>query len=247
MQVDYSKYKARKTSRAPSAKRARTDQSVPMQLVPAPVTRMGFSSKSISRSGAHSPEVKCFDFADNNRTSVLVAAVAGLDASLATGMTCLNDVQAGSSYNERIGSKITTKSLRVTFDTYAAVSAAGDSGMLRYMIVYDRQTNAAFPNITNLIMDSNGNVTFNAGINMTNRNRFLMLRDKVIDVDLQNNYVNHVDEYIRFVQDVDFAASAATIGDIKTGAIYFVCFYWNTTAAHSPVIYNFNSRLRYYD
>ena len=126
-----------------------------------------------------STEVKSYDTGVRGNTLVDVTAVTGTEpGTLFGGITCLNEVLQGAAFYNRIGSKIKMISLHVKFDIFQGTTTAGAFANSRYMIVYDRQPNGAFPTISTLpaVNDSAPTTsTACAGINMANRSRFTVL------------------------------------------------------------------------
>jgi len=111
--------------------------------------------------------------------------VAGL--GLATGYTCLNCVEQGNGVSQRIGNKIVITSIRLRGTiTPSKTADTTDYGFVRVLMVYDKQTNGAAPLIGDIIsnISTSGSfaTAFNSGIKITNRNRFVMLRDQIFEM-----------------------------------------------------------------
>lgn len=196
---------------------------------------------------ARQQEIKSFDSADVDRSMVLIGAVTGSDANYATGFSCINIIGAGTAYYQHIGSKVTTKSIRLSMGLYSPIAAVGDSARVRYMIIYDRQPTGAYPTTPEILLDSAGGTEFNTGINMTNRSRFLMLRDKIVTLDMGGGNVKHIDEYVKTRLETEYKGDPTGISDITTGALYLIFFYDNTSHANVPTFQDMSCRIRYYD
>lgn len=171
---------------------------------------------------------------------------------------CLNAMFKGTSGYQRLGNKIRLKSLQVSG---WIVKYTGDywppPTKLRIIIVYDKQTNGAAPQL-NTILKSHLNVgtpvtDINSMINMGERNRFEILKDCSFYMDGEqvsgNGEINNyepgtmdnkklVNFYLKLkgrptVFGVD--ANAGTIGDVKSGGLYVYLLdanddhtgYWN--------------------
>jgi len=182
---------------------------------------------------------------------------------------CVNTVQEGSSFYNRIGRRIQMQSLHVTGDIIDNGTAGGAVGhYLRIMMLYDRQPNGAAPVIGDVLTDygSQGvtSSTSYSHLNMNNADRFKILRDLRIHIaddstntvdnvdqaiiDYTNNRVN-VNEFIRLgALDVHYKASSnpGVIGDIASGALWVVTF-GNVASASSPYSFKWTARLRYND
>jgi len=209
-----------------------------------------FSGASRGMFGSSSPqEIKSFDVTllhDTATPLVDVAAVAGIGATnlLTTGMTCINAVQQGAAFYNRVGAKIKEINAQLHF----FVSTTATSGMWRYMLVYDRQPNGAFPAITDIIqVNDTGQVGVDTGVNIANKSRFAILRDKRIPIDQASARSWQINEFVPLQCETEYGASTGLIGDLRTGSLLFLVFdsAYNTDAVIA--VSNFNSRIRYND
>lgn len=185
--------------------------------------------------------------------------------------TLLNGVQEGSAFYNRIGRKICMKSIRVSGSLQISGLGGNVPEYLRVLIVYDRQTNGAFPVISDILAnyDNAGGTnaagdTALAGLNMNNSERFYVLRDtryyianaeegtgesnavaSIVDYQNKGNY----DEYVKLGDlETTFKATTnpAVVGNIATGGLYLVTI---GTVAVGTAGYGlvWNSRLRFKD
>jgi len=100
----------------------------------------------------------------------------------------LNAITVGSGAWCRIGRKITMKSLYLQgyFSYNAALTTQSRGHNARIMIIYDKQTNGALPNLNDILSDqinSGGAADVriwnpSSGINLNNRDRFEVILDK---------------------------------------------------------------------
>jgi hypothetical protein len=200
--------------------------------------------------GRPTPEIKSFDvlIAPPATSAPVVFGVSGTDPTVAyNGLTCINEIQLGDAYYNRIGSRVTVKSVSVSFQVGLVTSTFITS--LRWMLVYDRQVNGAYPAIGDILSINDtgvpGIVDFNAGLNMVNRSRFLVLRDQYIDEDPAHQQIHTVKDFVKGRWDCEFnSPTSASIGVVKTGAIYMIAFGFTGGAIN---ILNITSRVRYYD
>lgn len=182
--------------------------------------------------GMAKPEIKSFDLTPENSEIVRVASVAGTEpAAFATGMTEINDVQAGNAFYQRIGTKINVRSIMMRFRLTNSTETAGGAwstqpAHIRYMMVYDRQPNGTFPAITDVLQNNDaGVVTHGSSVNIANRDRFAVLLDRNIELSEGESHARWVSEYISCPNlQTQFRSSAGTIGDITTGSLLFICF-----------------------
>jgi len=199
-----------------------------------------------------STEVKSFDVAVTASAGLPgIASVTAAEPSTAfVGLTELNCIRQGSTFYNRIGSKLQIQSVRVSFDLTTTSAASAFAYTARYILIYDRQPNGAFPAIADILGINDSGVSAAqpyASINIANRSRFSVIRDKVVEFDTAKNIISHVDEFCPFKCDVEYKANAGNIGDISTGAIYLLCFNGGGLGSPTPIISNIISRIRYLD
>lgn len=201
-------------------------------------------------------EVKSFDVTPGNTAIPVPGGVTGAEPAAFAGLCELNCVQAGNAFYQRIGTKINVKSVMLRFQFLNSIVTATGAfselpAVLRYMVIYDRQTNGAFPAMTDILQNNDtGAVTLGSSVNITNRDRFVVLRDKQVELDYANQQGAWITEYIKCPSlDVQFKSSSDTIGDITTGAIYLMVFgtYQDGPAFTGAQIQSIQSRVRYYD
>lgn len=192
-------------------------------------------------------ELKCMDTIPSAPACVLVGAVAGIETG-ATGMVTANIISPGTYTYNRIGNKISVQSLSVKFAFKANAVTITDSGLLRCLVVYDKQTNGAYPTrvelLGNLSFNGGATTTFCSGLNINNSKRFTILRDKVFPIG-ESNPVVYWKEFIKKPLETIYSTGDEDIGDINTGGIFVVWFYVGCTTA--PTVTNAVIRCRYYD
>lgn len=198
-------------------------------------------------------EVKCRDLNidfDTPGTLVGVASVAGRagDNLFDTGMVLLNPVSTGTKFSERIGSKINVKSIALQ-GCFKQLVDSTNVAYARYLIVYDRQPNGAYPTIDEILRTNDTNTDFNSGVNMVNKSRFKIIRDKRITVDSGCGLQFSVNEYCKGNWECEYGTSTNLIGDVRTGAILFVAFQAGagTGGGAALIPTEFKSRVRYWD
>lgn len=164
-----------------------------------------------------------------------------------TGITEVNCVAQGATSYNRIGTKIVIKSIK--FDsTFTLRGSAPSNCVFRWMIVYDRQPNGSFPSFSSLLSDNISTVpSLYSGVNMSNRSRFLVLRDQIVPLDAEQLQIHHASAYIRTRLETQFTSTTSTIGDITTGALYLVAFSNVNAATDYVSMTNCHFRIRYFD
>lgn len=219
----------------------------------------GIPMYSVGRNQMARGEVKFFDCAIASPLPAdfglpLPNGVVGAEpAAYFKGMTEVNCVPQGATSYNRIGTKILIKSIdfRAAFRWYGQTDKEKTQvNVVRYMIVYDQQPNGAFPAITDIISHNIGTAPyFYSGVNMANRSRFTILRDRIVTLDPDaSSGVVSVKEFIKTKLETQFKSSTDTIGDITTGAIYFIAFdLYTTSLEHYISMTHATFRIRYFD
>lgn len=182
-------------------------------------------------------------------------------------ITPLNLIRVGSTFCNRIGRKISMKSLRMN-GNLNFIRTVADEDYVRIMIVYDRQTNGALPAIADILQDTDQattNVT-NAysGANVNNVDRFQILKDYHIvlpsgtftaGVVTNPGFTDpvsatfRVDCYLKLnglLTQYKSDSAPAVIGDISSGALYLVTF-GSAVAGSEGFQLACKTRLRYTD
>lgn len=209
-------------------------------------------------------EVNCKDQAFTPGASIptcLLASVAYIEPTvaglgLATGYTCINTLSQGNSVSQRVGNKVVFTSIRVTGTISASDSQdITDTGPIRVVVVYDKQTNGAAPAITeilaNVSSDGSYSTTFNSGIKISNRKRFVVLRDQTFTFGGlgSDDAIHCIDWFIKKKMETTYATTSTppTVANIMTGAIYLLVFYPANSFTHVPTVSDWNIRTRFMD
>lgn len=190
--------------------------------------------------------------------------------STTASFTLLNPVQQGTAFYQRDKMNILMKSIHLRGQIDATANGTGVPEYLRIMIVYDRQVSAAaaVPNVADVLsdVDQAGAITSTsrAGKNMTNADRFLILKDHKMAIPTNNTGAAantadnciidprgekyNIDCYLSLGLETKYASTAnpLTQANIATGALYLLC-YGNVAAATAGYQFIWNSRLRYSD
>lgn len=160
----------------------------------------------------------------------------------------LNGLAPGTGASQRIGKKVTIKTIQMRAAISANVAGTNTfSGMVRCFIVYDKQANAAFPTVGAILEQATGS----SPMNMDNRDRFLVLYDRQFALDqLGGNPSAQIKMYKRVNLTTVFnAGTAGTVADITSGSIYVV-FIGEGVSVVAPTNIPFvrwYSRIRYED
>jgi len=227
----------RQTNRAARQSGFQLQRAQPQFILPRPVGRPG-------------TEVKSVDVNPAAFNVVALAAVAFAEPATMTGYSELNDILQGAGVYQRVGTRVTIKSIHVKLQITGQTPATTNT-LMRTILVYDRQTNGAAPAIATIFSDqiAGGGVAtlFNAGLNIANRSRFSIIRDDIRAISFGSESIATYKTYAKGAWPVEYSASGGTIGDIATGAIYLIIASSNPGVALGVAISNSSVRLRYYD
>lgn len=189
------------------------------------------------------------------KDTALTAPAVG-DGAVTVGATTFilcNNMQQGNSGITRIGRQITVKS--VAYNMMIKPAATTTSGLLRFMLIWDRQANGAAPAITDILGFNDAATTtanqITAAMNMSNRERFKVLVDKRIAVGqvvtsiAAGNPVPHGEKFRKQNEIVTYnAGNVGDVTDIATNSLYAVLL---TTCGTAAFAINGNVRIRFTD
>lgn len=226
------------------------------------------TQKRSRSSPLHAVELKTVDYpADTSQ---------GLQFTSSGNVILLNGVAEGPASYERIGRKVSMKSidLHFTVRTLTQALAAGIScTRARILIVYDRSTQGAAPSASDILttVDSAGTQTTTpySGLNPYNMSRFRVVYDNELTLpacDSDGDIFNNVFSYTTGVMDMNksgtlsgrayiklkgretcYNGSTAGVGDIISGGLFLLVIGEVAGAVSVPYSVRFSSRLRYYD
>jgi len=181
-------------------------------------------------------ELKNVDSGDQNQ-----AIVASSD-TFGTGVL-LNAIGQGSDVNNRIGRKVIIKSVFLRGTVGPAPTSTGGCSF-RIIVVYDRQTNASTPAITDILLNDD----FRSPNNLANRERFVTLMDIVSPPQsMAGDYEIGVERYLRTNLEMNFnTGTTAVIGAISSGAIWMFAAQSGSLATANGV-FRYQTRVRYVD
>jgi len=141
----------------------------------------------------------------------------------------LNGINQGSDYTQRIGRKVILKSLLLRATCLPNTSSSTPAGdVIRFLVVYDCQTNSATPAIGDVLQNS----SINDPMNLNNRDRFKIVADKFVTLNACT-YVataltvgapqtKQVKLYKKMNLEMIFSGTGATVGSIGTGALFLI-------------------------
>nr|WAE42725.1 MAG: capsid protein [Cressdnaviricota sp.] len=169
------------------------------------------------------------------------------------GLCELNAMQQGATAHDRIGNKVVVTGIDVRCSVIGGSALQPACNLVRFLIIYDKQPNGAFPTFGDILQRSanGGGSTFASGPNVSNLSRFKILSDKTKCLTLGGTYTIPYRTSISGLKlDVEYRTSTGAIGDITTGAIYFMIFNdggGNAVTTTAPALFGFASRIKYMD
>lgn len=141
-------------------------------------------------------------------------------ANSTTRVVLLNGIARGDEISERNGREVVMRSVQLSCYMRAKAGATTPQ-IIRYVLFYDRQTNATAPAVTDLLQAD----AVNAMRNLENRRRFKIFMDKKVSVDGPSSGTgSHAWEFYRKLRHpVTFnSGDAGTVADITTGSLYLL-------------------------
>ncbi len=213
-------------------------------------------SKNLLRSIA--TELKRYDWTQDNSTDLFClptfVTITGVDDYLvadktgsAYGCTCINTIQQGTDYYERVGVKVMACGIELTMTLRLVGTALFNS--IRYALVYDRQPNGAFPVMSDIWTTSQVGLEFGSEVNMTHTERFIVIADSTVDFDANYKAQVTVKRKIKKKFPIQFQASTGSISDVSAGAVYLICgslTYAGASGATTSVVPVFSKVVTYF-
>lgn len=177
-------------------------------------------------------------FKDVAQTNLLTFNVATFEAPV-----LLNGLVPDSTASGRIGRKVILKSLLIRYTAFLGTTSTAGTNV-RFLVVYDKQANAAAPAITDVLLSD----AFTAQNNLSNRDRFVTIFDHISKpISVQGNFATSDVLFKRINLETMFnAGTAGTIGDITTGSLYLFTAQAGTLATANGGI-TIKTRVRYED
>lgn len=199
------------------------------------------------------PERKFLDLNNNLQLATLAQAAGSGGQSGAVTIGLLNPLIQGTDSTTRIGRKILMKSIQIKLDMALQNAGAGvpdagrDAGTVRFMVVYDSQTNGAALAATDVLVVTGGSAVV-APMNLNNRERFKIIWDKNRIIDPQGPAQIFFKLYKKCTLPMIFnGGNAGTVADIQTGSIYFLMVTSSQATAVGTMLGQIYSRIRFID
>lgn len=160
----------------------------------------------------------------------------------------LNGMAQGATQSTRVGNKITMKSVQIRMQFINGTSSVAP--IIRWMIIYDKQTNGVLPAITDVLVLS----TVTSMMNLANRDRFVILAEETFapaavwsDTAATAEFMEFHKRYIKLNLDTIYNnSSTGLVGDVQTGSLLLVTLSNTASGLEEPAL-DFTSRIRYTD
>lgn len=160
-------------------------------------------------------------------------------------------VASGTGESQRVGRKITLASihLRVVASLNATTTASNTDDGLRVIVYWDKQCNGATATVTD-ILETADYLSFN---NLSNKNRFSILADKMVDVSATagayngslNQFATHAvtkSMHLRCRLPIEFSSTTGAISEIRSNNIGLLVI-----SDNGQIQYRYQSRVRFGD
>lgn len=193
---------------------------------------------------------------------------AGFTCNATASLVVLNPVTIGSSMWNRVGRKISLKSIRIRGQFLQTGHNDMQSGQYaRLTLIYDKQPNGALPSISDVFQDqvnsaSDSHATYpNSGVNLNNRDRFEVIADEqwylsggnqststagVMTATAKSMEINLFRKLKGRETHFKADSSPGVIGDLATGSLVLIT-QGDIASGDEPWQMNLACRLRYSD
>lgn len=143
-------------------------------------------------------------------------------------------MQQGDAFNNRAGNSCLIKSFQVRFQLTTATA-----NNTRIIILLDKENRAATPAVTDVLETA----SLQSPINHTNGHRFIILRDKIYNVNAAGQIYVNPKFYIKCNHHARYNdGNAGSSADFRENHIYFIVISDTTTG-----VYTYYTRIRFID
>ncbi len=163
-----------------------------------------------------------------------------LAPTLAGAILLLNGLAQGNDTDDRDGDQVEFTSIQIRFQ--ARADTAGDENMIRVMLIQDRQTNGALPDVSDVLQKVTQFAILNSPLKLTNKFRFRVLYDRICEINDSGHNGVFKSSYKKLSVKARYTGATNAITDINTNSIFSIVIGNTTDGA-----YNFFVRLRFTD
>jgi len=184
---------------------------------------------------SHVGELKNVDFSG--------AAFLSAGSTTASLEGLINGVAVGAGTDQRVGRRVTMKSLWVRWNFTMQSTSVGTSPF-RILIVYDKQPNGGTQPAATLVLQTND---INGLKNLGQEKRFTTVMDEYIDCIGTAGPQSQIGQrFIKLNHEVEFSGTDATTASVATGALWAYIWQNGQITSVGPLS-NFRTRVRYCD
>lgn len=166
---------------------------------------------------------------------------AGITATSAG--TCLSQIAEGSDNNNRIGRKITIRSVQYNLQIAASItdlsgSATENADTIRVVCVWDKQSNGTTPAYVDVYSSTGVSTGAQQPFNLRfldNIERFQVLGSDLVNINSNGANAVNVQRYIKCNIPVRFTGTAGAVANIITGGIWLFYVDMNTGATYATI------------
>jgi len=148
---------------------------------------MAAQPAALQGGGARASELKRVDWGTSQNSGDNDGNNDTLTVNATGAVASLGGIAAGTGDWQRIGRETNARSIELTYEFKPiAVARSAPMDMARVLLVYDRQTNGTAPSVSDILQDysenSGATTSVDSGLNMNNKDRFLVLYDRRIQL-----------------------------------------------------------------
>lgn len=152
-----------------------------------------------------------------------------------------NPIQQGAGPTNRQGRRVTFKSFQIRY-TVGRSSGSGPS-QVRFLVVYDRQSNSATPATTDVLLVDR----FDSPMNLSNADRFVVLIDEISESRQSTSLNISGQRYVKMALDGLFVQNLGTSADYSQGAVYLMIASNDEISGTDTTPVDCITRMRYVD
>lgn len=155
----------------------------------------------------------------------------------------LNGVGGGTTGTKRNGRKILMKSIFIRW-SYAMGNSSTGGSPIRCLVIFDKQTNGAAPNVTDIVQIDD----FHAPMNLGNSHRFMIISDSVTEpISKEGEFSRGGTTYRKLNIETMFNDISVTdVTGIESGSVFILFAQNGNISVASPGV-NFYTRVRFID
>lgn len=153
----------------------------------------------------------------------------------------LNGLASGAGTNERVGRKVTIKSVSLRYIHDA--TGSDPASQIRIAIIYDKQPNGALPGVTDIFNLGN----FISHLNLSNSDRFVVIMDEISDSAQSASLNISGKRHVKCNLETIYGAGTNGISAINSGSLMILAANNSDPTIGNVTSLFYNVRIRYTD